>query len=184
MKGHIFNLLEDFIISLVGDEKLYEILDKCSFDTSTAFVRTENYPDEQLLEIVNHTVNLLGIDIETAQFEFGKWLYPKLIELVPKELTNFSHPEWVLFHLDDIHKVELTKLYPDATPPTFQYFKRSPVEADLIYHSPRKMFCLVEGVLAGMAAHYQVGITCTVTTPFENNPNQGAFHITYTQAAD
>lgn len=183
MKGHIFNLLEDFIISLVGEEQLFEILDKCSFDTSTAFVRTENYPDEQLLEIVNHTVTLLGIDIETAQFEFGKWLYPKLIALVPSELTNHPHPAFVLQHLDDIHKVELTKLYPDATPPTFQYTRCNELQAELIYHSPRRMFCLVEGVLAGMALHYNVAITCEVATNYNNDPNQAAFRLRYSEKA-
>ncbi|CCQ10252.1 hypothetical protein PALB_11170 [Pseudoalteromonas luteoviolacea B = ATCC 29581] len=179
MKGHIFNLLEDFIVEIAGIETFYEILDACQFDTSKQFVRTENYPDEQLLEIVGHTVNKLGITPEQAQFEFGKWLYPKLIKLLPSEFTDFAHPSCVLKNLDDLHKIELKKLYPDAIPPTFSYVATSPVDADLIYRSKRRMFSLVEGVLQGMASHYGVGIETKTTPTWEGDPNCAKFTLLY-----
>ncbi|NTS76654.1 heme NO-binding domain-containing protein [Catenovulum sp. SM1970] len=182
MKGHIFNLLEDFISQVSDEDTLYEILDQCSFDTSSSFVRTENYPDEHLLEIVNHTIAKLGITMETAQFEFGKWLYPKLIKLLPSEFTDFPHPAHVLKNLDELHKVELTKLYPDAKPPTFQYEVVNETQACLYYCSPRRMFDLVNGVLQGMAEHYDVGIQTKVIANWQGDENRARFELTYNQA--
>ncbi|MFC3031727.1 heme NO-binding domain-containing protein [Pseudoalteromonas fenneropenaei] len=179
MKGHIFNLLEDFIIDVAGDEKLFEIFDRCSFDTSKSFVRTENYPDAQLIEIVTHAVAVLCIDVPTAQFAFGKWLYPRLIKLLPAEFTDFSHPAPVLYKLDELHKVELKKLYPDAIPPAFDYVVKDPTHAELIYCSPRRMFDLVAGVLQGMAEHYGVAIECHITRGWQNDPDKAQFALTY-----
>lgn len=179
MKGHIFNLLEDFIGEVAGVDKLYEILDECSFDTSSRFVRTENYPDEQLLEIVDRTVKKLGLTHEQAHFAFGKWLYPRLITLLPAEFTSFPHPAYVLKKLDDLHKIELKKLYPDAVPPTFEYHALSSTTAELIYRSGRRMFTLVEGTLQGMAEHYNVAITCTTTRHFNGDENCGKFELSF-----
>lgn len=183
MKGHIFNLLEDFISEIAGDEKLYAILDQCSFDTSKSFVRTENYPDEMLLELVDHAVATLGITVAQAHFAFGEWLYPKLSKLVPASMTDFSHPAPVLIRLDDIHKVELKKLYPDATPPTFSYISIDNQHAHLVYHSPRRMFDLVAGVLQGMAKHYKVGIDIQLVTPYHGDDDSACFNLRYAKPA-
>ncbi|WMN60599.1 heme NO-binding domain-containing protein [Pseudoalteromonas xiamenensis] len=179
MKGHIFNLLEAFIEEIAGQEQLFDILDACSFDTESRFVRTENYPDEQLLEIVDHAVSALGISHEQAHYAFGKWLYARLITLLPPEFTDFPHPAPILKKLDDLHKVELKKLYPDAIPPSFDYIQHSPTQADLIYCSSRRMFTLVEGTLQGMAEHYGVGVTCKLVTPWEGDENKAKFELTF-----
>lgn len=181
MKGHIFNLLEDFIGEVAGEEKLYEILDECSFDTQSRFVRTENYPDEQLLEIVDRTVAKLGLSTEKAHFAFGKWLYPRLISLLPAEFTDYPHPAFVLKNLDDLHKIELKKLYPDAIPPTFSYVTLNETKAELVYHSKRRMFTLVEGTLQGMAQYYNVDIASTTTPNYNGDENTAKFTLQYSK---
>lgn len=184
MKGHIFNLLEAFIEEVSDDQTLFAIFERCSFDTSKSFVRTENYPDAQLFEMVTHAMAVLDISMDTAQFEFGKWLYPRLIKLLPSEFTNFTHPAYVLKNLDDLHKIELKKLYPDAIPPSFNYQATTPTQGILDYYSHRKMFVLVEGVLQGMADHYQVAITCETQLNWQDNSEQARYILSYDQAVD
>ncbi|OCQ22147.1 hypothetical protein A7985_10180 [Pseudoalteromonas luteoviolacea] len=184
MKGHIFMLLEDFISEVAGDEVLYEALEECSFDSSKGFVRTENYPDEQLVELVNIVVGKMGISISEAHFSFGQWLYPKLSNLLPSQFTQYPHPAHVLKQLDDLHHVELKKLYPDAQPPAFQYNVTGPYTAQLIYTSPRRLFDLVKGVLAGMSSYYAVNIEVEVQHNWQGNNNCANFLLKYSESCD
>ncbi|KZN38718.1 heme NO-binding domain-containing protein [Pseudoalteromonas luteoviolacea] len=184
MKGHIFMLLEEFVSEVAGDELLYDALEQCSFDSSQGFVRTENYPDEQLVELVGIVVGKMGIPLSQAHFGFGRWLYPKLSTLLPAQFTQYPHPAYVLKQLDTLHNVELKKLYPDAQPPAFEYCSTSAYTAQLIYTSPRKLFDLVKGVLAGMSHFYQVGIEVNMQTGWRGNDNCACFTLIYTQSCE
>ncbi|MBQ4875749.1 heme NO-binding domain-containing protein [Pseudoalteromonas luteoviolacea] len=184
MKGHIFMLLEEFVTEVASEEVLYDAFEDCSFDTNTAFVRTENYPDEHLIELVDIVINKIGITLAQAHFSFGKWLYPRLSGLLPKHFTDYTHPAYVLQQLDDLHHIELKKLYLDALPPKFQYNTLSLFEAQLIYTSSRRMFDLVEGVLAGMAEYYGVQITVTKQLNWHENPNSAKYLITYANGVE
>lgn len=182
MKGHIFILLEEFIAEAASEETLYAVLDNCLFDTSTAFVKTDNYPDEHLTEFVNQAIAVLEITLPQAHFAFGQWLYPRLIKMLPAEFTDFDHPSPVLANLDQLHKVELKKLYPDAQPPSFNYHRINNASAELIYHSKRQMFDLVLGVLQGMADHYKVPIDVTLISNWNNDSNCAKYELHYRQS--
>ncbi|TQF67571.1 heme NO-binding domain-containing protein [Pseudoalteromonas luteoviolacea] len=184
MKGHIFILLEDFISEVAGDELLYDALDACSFDTRQGFVRTENYPDEHLVELVGIVVDKIGMPLSQAHFGFGQWLYPKLASLLPAQFTQHPHPAYVLKKLDDLHSIELKKLYPDAQPPAFKYVSTSPYSAELIYTSPRKLFDLVKGVLAGMSDYYKVEITVDMQAHWRGDENCARFLLSYNKGCD
>ena len=181
MKGHIFNLLETFIEEAAGMEGLEKILAKCSFDTSASFIRTENYPDVMLAELVEHATQHIGISIDEAHFAFGKWLFPRLMNLVPKSFSNFIHPAPFLATLDHIHKVELKKLYPDATPPFFEYQHLGGSDGKVTYESERRMFVLVEGVLQGVAEFFNVDINTEFEPIGSSNPNRAIYTIHYSE---
>lgn len=158
MKGHIFNLLEKFIIE-VSDEMIYEeILDSCNFITQEPFVRPGTYPDEDLNELVEKTVERLGLTPKDAHFAFGKWVFPHLVKIAPPEALNHDNPKDLLLALDHIHTVELKKVIPDAQPPRFYCTDTGPDSLDMIYSSARGMFDLVDGVLASVEEYYSTKI--------------------------
>lgn len=182
MKGHIFNLLEEFIEEVAGIDKLEIIYERCSFDTQVGFTACENYPDEMLLEMVDHTTQVLDISIADAQFAYGKWLFPRLIALLPEQYSKFDHPSPLLALLDNIHKIELKKLYPDATPPAFDYFEVDSTHSTLTYHSTRQMYDLVSGVLQGVAEFYGVPITAKPEMVKGSPANTCVYHLHYGRA--
>ena len=182
MKGHIFNLLETFIEESAGIELLEDILSKCSFDTSVGFIRTENYSDAKLEELVFHATQALDISVEQAHFAFGEWIFPRLAKLVPDQYTEFTHPAPLLAKLDYIHKVELKKLYPDATPPFFDYYHIDEFHGQIKYQSKRKMFDLVEGVLQGVSKYYGVAISTQLQKSYKGDGCCAMFHLTYSKA--
>lgn len=179
MKGHIFNLFEDFIIDQAGLGFYQDLLSCCSFPTDEGFIRTENYPDEKLYELIGLAVDKTGITLREACLSFGEWLLPRLAMLVPKEMMDHDHPRAFLKTVDYIHRVELKKLYPDALPPQFTYNDISEHEGVLIYHSRRKLYDLVEGVLQGVASFYGKTIIVMPKLVTEGDVESMYFHISY-----
>jgi len=55
--------------------------------------------------------------------------------------------------------VEVRKLYPDAELPTFIIEARSERQMSMIYHSPRRLGALCEGLIAGSARQFGVAAT-------------------------
>ena len=158
MKGHIFNLLERFIVETAGAGACEKILDSCEFEGNGVFVRPGNYPDSDLVELVNETVDQLGLTVEQAHLAFGEWIFPHLAKLVPSEMVDVGHPKKFLMTLNEIHEVELKKLWPDAEPPKFYCEDMGPDSMTFTYDSPRQMFDLVDGVLKSVAKYYSVPI--------------------------
>jgi len=158
MKGHIFNLLEQFIVETAGVEVYDEIHESCNFSGNGVFARPGNYPDADLRELVNKTVAQLGMTTEQAHLAFGEWIFPHLAKLVPSELVDVGHPKPFLMTLNEIHEVELKKLWSDAEPPRFHCVDTGPDSMTFTYDSPRQMFDLVDGVLESVAAYYSVPI--------------------------
>ena len=158
MKGHIFQLLEDFITEIAGHDTLDEILDACEFQTKEPFIRTGNYPDRDLIELVRKTTKKLGISTEEAHRAFGMWIFPHLTKLVSPGIVEVGHAKSFLMMIGQIHEVELKKLWPDASPPSFTVRDTGPGTMRMTYDSPRQMFELVEGVLKSVAEFYEVDI--------------------------
>ncbi len=163
MKGHIFNLLETFIIEATDVATYEEIHAACSFRSDGLFLRPARYPDEDLLELVDKTVARLGMTKPEAYRAFGVWIFPHLVELVPADMVDKPHPKDFLLTLDEIHQVELKKLWPDAEPPSFRCLDTGPNRMRITYDSPRQMFDLVDGVLQSVGTYYDVPTTFTST---------------------
>lgn len=159
MKGHIFNLLEEFLIEIAGPEAYEAIYQDAKFESEGVFVTTGNYPDADLISLVNQAIEKLGITTEQAHIAFGKWMFPHLTKLVPSEVVQVEHPKDFLMKLNAIHEVELKKLWPDARPPMFNCEDTGEKSMTFVYDSPRQMFDLVEGVLQGVRDYYKVGMT-------------------------
>ncbi|MFK7844000.1 MAG: heme NO-binding domain-containing protein [Rhodothermales bacterium] len=185
MKGHIFNLLEDFITEIAGFDAYEEILNKCQLISGEGFISPATYPDEDLVEIVAKTVEHLGITVEIAHFEFGKWIFAHLIELIPEEFTQVDHPITLLETLDHIHQVELKKLYPDADPPRFRCEKKDAQTALFYYDSLRELKHLVDGVLLGMGTFFKYDITYTrEAIPGERGNTVFQYELTFSPLSD
>ena len=156
MKGHIFNLFEQFIVETAGAEVYDEIYDRCEFQSDGVFVRPGNYPDADLVELVDRAMDHLGLTAQQGHFEFGEWIFPHLTRLVPGDVVDVGHPKSFLMKLDEIHQVELKKLWPDAQPPKFSCEDTGPDSMAFTYDSPRQMFVLIDGVLRSVANYYSI----------------------------
>jgi hypothetical protein len=93
-------------------------------------------------------------------------------------MTDFAHPKPFLLSIHDVIHVEVKKVFSGATPPDFTYEDPAEDQLVMIYHSKRKMYDFVEGIIQGAAKHFGVPITCERTIV---DPDQGVcrFHLTF-----
>lgn len=154
MKGVIFNLLEEFAVETFGAEFYEEILDEVDLITTEPFVGPGTYPDEDLLAIVAALVRKADMPLPQAVRTFGHWLFPRLAERVPPEMLQHDSAKSFLQTVHDIIHVEVRKLYAEAQPPDFTYEDPGPDRLIIRYRSRRRMFDLMDGLLAGVADHY------------------------------
>ena len=179
MKGVIFSLFEQFVVENWGTDTFEEILDECELATEEPFVGPGTYPDEDLLQIVGKAVEKLGIPLSDGMRAFGKWVLPRLMEQVPKSMTNFDHPKQFLQTVHDIIHVEVRKLYSDAEPPRFTYKDPAPDRLIMIYQSPRKMYDLMDGLIEGVAEYYDCPIDFKREIKQEQGEELAEYELTF-----
>jgi hypothetical protein len=155
MKGIIFNLLEDFAVETLGEDRYHEILSECSLKTQEPFVAPGTYPDEDLLLIVGKTVEKSKIPLPDLLRTFGRWCFPKLGSRYPIFLTAHTHPKPFLKTVDSVIHVEVKKLYRDAETPQFRYRDPAPDRLIIEYISRRKLCKLMEGLLEGVGDYFK-----------------------------
>lgn len=160
MKGEIFNLFEDFVTENFGEEKFEEIFElvHTKLITKEAFVGPGTYPDSDFLAIVQEAVRSLGLTLEEGAFEFGRYCFPKLANKMPLYVDSHQDPKSFLLTLHDVIHVEVKKVMKDANPPEFTYEDTSPNHLAMTYKSKRKLYSFVEGLIQGVATHFDVKI--------------------------
>jgi hypothetical protein len=122
-----------------------------------------------------------GRDIDTtaALRAFGRFCVPKLAKRFPAFMAAHRHPKPFLHTLNELHYVELRKLYADAAPPRFEY--DDPGESGLVmrYRSARGLCALVAGLVDGVADHYGVPIRHEQTRCMATGAALCEFHLTF-----
>jgi len=179
MKGIIFNLLEEFITENHGEETYDQIIESCKLQTKDPFIGPETYPDEDLLEIVGITKEKLGISTDDALKAFGKFAFHRLAALFPNFLEDYNNPKDFLKSVESIVHVEVKKMYEDAYTPTFNYTDSAPDKLVIQYHSKRKLYALMEGLIDGVAEHYDVTIGQNVKIHVVDGREVGDFDLTF-----
>ncbi|PCH68201.1 MAG: hypothetical protein COC01_04155 [Bacteroidetes bacterium] len=179
MKGIIFNLLEEFITENHGEETYDEIIGNCTLQTKEPFVGPGTYPDEDLLEIVGKTTEKLGISADVALKAFGKFAFHKLAAIFPNFLESYSNPKDFLKSVESVIHVEVKKMYKDAYTPTFIYTDLAPDKLIIQYHSKRKLYALMEGLIDGVGEHFNTTIGQSVKIHEVDGREVGDFDLTF-----
>lgn len=179
MKGIIFNYLEDFITNRFGIEKWEALLEKCPMKSDKIFVGPGSYPDSDFLAIVGYIIKDLGVDKEAFLRDFGNAMFHDLARDYSIFVKMHQHPKSFLKSVEDIIHVEVRKLYQEATPPHFKYEDISPNKLNISYISKRKLCHLMEGIINGVAEHYQVPIDYRQTQCMHKGDEICKFELTF-----
>jgi hypothetical protein len=151
MKGVIFNLLEEVMTELHGDEAWDSLL--LAAESDGIYTSLGSYPDEQLVALLEAASDLTGTPIRTLLQRFGVRALPKLALRYPAFFDRAPDARSLILSVNTIIHPEVRKLYSGASCPHF-HFVETPETLTRGYKSPRKLCDLAHGFVEGVAAHY------------------------------
>lgn len=158
MLGIIFTNLVEMIETTVSYEMADEILQEANLSSDGIFTSVGHYPLEDVVEIVTLLSKKTDIPPDDLIFAFGKYLFAKLMEghqhIVSADVTLFE----LLAQLDSKIHVEVLKLYPNATLPTFSVLNDGPGMIQMLYQSPRQLETLASGLIQGGAEYFNTKV--------------------------
>jgi hypothetical protein len=157
MQGVIFDELEKYAMSLVGQAGMVRIRDQTGRPDGYRLDAT--YPDEEVVVIIQCVVEATGRPLEQIVQEFGTALVPGLLD-VYGFLVNprWSFMDFLLNTESVIHRG--VKLHsPHAQPPALQVERAGPGSVAITYRSERRLCALAKGIIHGAATHYGVEVT-------------------------
>lgn len=130
-----------------------EIVESVPTKSQGVYVGTQQYDDEEMLEMVGRLSEKTGVSPEDLMSAFGHYLFPKLAEWAPsamKDIQSFKH---LLLNIDSIIHFEVRRLYPDAYVPLIES-KEIDEGVELKYISKRRLTKVMEGLIKGAADYF------------------------------
>lgn len=156
MKGAVFIALNQMIEEQAGMEAWESLLTAVNPGSQGIYTSVEDYPDEELFSLVTGLSQALDTPIEVLVESFGSYLFDVLNNKYPMFSEQQSHFFDFLESIDGVIHKEVRKLYESANLPTLNCKRLDDKHMEMIYHSPRKLCLLAEGLIRGAARYYQV----------------------------
>ena len=151
MKGVIFKVFEDFVVTNFGEDVYEDVYDDTELLTKEPFVGPGTYPPQDLMALVQTAAGKLGVTVEDAVRACGKFAFPALAGSVRPLMEQFDDAASFLLGLESVVHTEVRKLDQDASPARFNVERVSDSELTMHYESPLGLFPLVHGLLDGAA---------------------------------
>jgi predicted hydrocarbon binding protein len=180
VKGIVFNLLEEVVVTDHGADAWENILDASGVDG--AYTSLGSYSDDEFMTLVGAASNSLGQDEETVVRWFGREALPLLADRYPVFFDSHVSTRTFLLTLNKIIHPEVRKLYPGADVPNFEFGENGEA-LSMTYSSKRSLCFFGEGLIEGAAAHY--GEKAEITQPqcIRRGDSNCEFRITFSPPA-
>lgn len=157
MKGVIFNLLEDVVVTTHGSTAWENLLDEAGVDG--VYTSLGSYDDDEMTALVGAAGRALSLSDDEVLRWFGHRAIPKMVERWPDYFTAHQRSVPFLRSLNSVIHPEVRKLYAGAYCPHFDF--TSPPDGSLLigYRSPRHLCGLAHGFILGVGDHYGEALT-------------------------
>ena len=90
MKGVIFKVFEDFVVTNFGEDVYEDVYDDTELLTKEPFVGPGTYPPQDLMALVQTAAGKLGVTVEDAVRACGKFAFPALAGSVRPLMEQFD----------------------------------------------------------------------------------------------
>lgn len=161
MKGSVFNAFEAFVDSRPQGPSFEVVLDGAVLESAGPHVGPATYPDADLVALVVRYAGLCRQQVPAVLVEFGRFLFGMLHSHAPGFARAFDEPVAFLESLDRVIHVEVRKLDSEAYVPTVLVERKRDGGVMVSYHSKRQLCALAEGLLLGVADHYDHDLELT-----------------------
>jgi len=152
MKGIVFNLLEQVVVSNHGEAAWDGLLDRTGL--AGAYTSLGSYPDAQIQALVEAASEVLGKPADEILRWFGREAMPLLARHYPAFFAPHRTTRAFVLSVNSIIHPEVRKLYTGAGCPHFHFEDGADGALLLGYNSPRRLCALAHGFIEGAAGHF------------------------------
>jgi hypothetical protein len=183
MYGLIHNSLRAMVKADLGIEVWAKIVEAAGLSEKD-FLSLQSYDDGVVLTLLAATHDETGRSIDGLLYDFGLHFvkytafghYAALMDMYGSTLWE------LLDSLNHMHD-RIASSLPDYMPPSFRLTENGDGTHELLYSSTRQgLTAFVEGIIAGLASHYDVGVSVKVLEDKRSDQGQQTrFLLTTTQ---
>lgn len=156
MKGVVFNAAEEAVTEIYSADTWDDLIDAAGVDGIYSSVG--DYPDTELVNIVKAASEATGLSVDEVLVAVGRKALKYLAARVENLLVGCAGPFEMLLMIHDVIHVEVMKLYEDAVPPSFEYWRLSD-GLRMRYRSARCLDALAEGLILGVGDRFDVELS-------------------------
>ncbi|WP_438768285.1 heme NO-binding domain-containing protein [Kushneria sp. TE3] len=156
MKGIIFNMFNDIVVSRFDEQLWEEILDDAR--VSGAYSSLGNYDDHDMLSLVSAASHRTGMTPRECLHWLGREMLPRLGGFYPGMLERFNTTFATLKALNNVIHPEVVRYHPDAIVPVFHYHEVSDNTMVMEYRSARGICSLAHGLMQGCGDYFDESI--------------------------
>ncbi len=151
MKGIINKGIQEFIESTHGEAVWNAVKERAGCEEVPFFAVGQDYPDAMSVALIQAAAETLGVPVETAMLECGKFMvpntvkrnYPSYIALAGSSAREF------LLNMTRIHR-QVTRSIANAAPPNFEYEELEDGRLIMHYQSERRLCAVLHGLILGV----------------------------------
>jgi predicted hydrocarbon binding protein len=154
MQGSIYTAFSDMIVEQMGMEQWNELIEQTDPPSQGIYTSGEQYQDSELINMVKALSIKTGIEIEVLIEKFGRYLFKKLYDTSPVDISEIDSLKSFLLAIDNLIHVEVKRLHPKAYLPTFEYETLDDNTLIMYYSSKRKLCHVSIGLIFGAADQF------------------------------
>lgn len=141
------------------------------------YTSVEDFPDREMLDMVQALSEKTGQSIEDLIKAFGQYLFHVLA--FKHSVFTDTKPNLMSFlkSIESVIHKEVMKLYENPNLPTIEWEQTDNHILTLHYQSPRKLCHLASGLIRGAAEHYQTVIELTELQCMHNGADKCTFIV-------
>ena len=158
-----------------GYEVVDAIIDNSELESEGVYTAIGTYDHSEIVQLITHLSNETNLEVEVLLQEFGRYMFDTFLENYPVFFDSASTAFEFLESIDSHIHVEVNKLYPDATLPSFATEMREDGSMIMIYKSERKMSGLALGLMERTIDYYQEDLIIT-----KENLNEDGSRVKFT----
>lgn len=178
MHGVFFHFFKEYMQEKYGGRETWESLLIANGYAYKAYFPVKDYPDEELLSLLNKAASLLDLPLNELVEDYGEFLAPRLFQFYSMYVKDITGGSLELIHRvgTSIHPT-IRKRNPQSRPPEITTER---VGADLLalrYHSPRRLCALLSGMIRGLGSYYDEQLEFQETACMHQGANECVFNI-------
>lgn len=152
MKGIIFTEFLDIVEDAFGLEICQQMLDE-AFDEGS-YTAVGSYDHKDLVKLIITLSKITDVAATDLQEVYGKAVFSRLLKSLPIPINDKTSTFDFIRKVEEHIHIEVKKLYPDATPPRFDFISETNSIMTMDYHSARCMSHVCLGLIQGCADHF------------------------------